>query len=204
MTQMFAIAPRPEGLLAYGVVATALAYGYGLRVLLVAGMLLLAAWFAAMTVHLSGAWWGAVLQRPESVGAAGALLIGCGLLRHASRPGFPAWYRGVGLALLLAALILTGQVGELSWLRVDARPIEVTYVVLSLLVSLAAIVVGVRAGWTETVVVGGAGFAIASLIRLTDWWWDWMPHWLFFLLIGLIAVALLLAFRYARSRGWPR
>jgi hypothetical protein len=204
MSQIFAIAPRPEGLLAYGVVAVSLAYGYGLRVLLVAGTLLLAGWFAAMTVHLSGAWWGAVVQRPESVAAAGVLLFGCAFLPHASRPDFPAWYRGVALTLVSFALILLGQAGELSWLRVDDRPLEASYVILSFLVSTTALVAGVRMGWTEVVVVGGLAFAVASLIQLTEWWWDWMPHWLFFLVIGLIAIGVLVAFRAARSRGWPR
>ena len=204
MAQMFAVAPRPEGLLAYGVVAIGLAYGYGLRVLLVTGAMLLAGWFTAMTVHLSGAWWGAALERPEGVGVAGAILFASGLVPDASRPAFAAWYRGMGLTLILGALILLGQQGELSWLRVDAAPIEVAYILLSLMVGVAAIVAGTRMGWAEVASVGAVGFATALVVRLTDWWWGWMPHWVFFLAVGCVAIAVLLAFRWVRSHGGAR
>jgi predicted RND superfamily exporter protein len=33
-----------------------------------------------------------------------------------------------------------------------------------------------------------------------DWWWDWMPKYLFFLVIGLISVALLVVFKRLRAR----
>jgi len=37
-------------------------------------------------------------------------------------------------------------------------------------------------------------------VRLHAWWWHWMPKYLFFLLLGLIAIGLLLVFRRIRTR----
>jgi len=39
------------------------------------------------------------------------------------------------------------------------------------------------------------------IARFFDWWWDWMPRWLFFLVIGALAVSMLLALRRLRSTG---
>jgi hypothetical protein len=36
--------------------------------------------------------------------------------------------------------------------------------------------------------------------RLQAWWWKWMPKYLFFLVLGLIAFGLLLVFRRIRGR----
>jgi hypothetical protein len=33
-----------------------------------------------------------------------------------------------------------------------------------------------------------------------DWWWDWMPKYLFFLLIALLALGWLWGLRVARRR----
>ncbi|MGH7164243.1 MAG: DUF2157 domain-containing protein, partial [Nitrospiraceae bacterium] len=35
--------------------------------------------------------------------------------------------------------------------------------------------------------------------KFFDWWWDWMAKYLFFLLLGLIAVLLLLVFQRLRA-----
>jgi hypothetical protein len=65
----------------------------------------------------------------------------------------------------------------------------------------AAIWFGTRRNWKETVNLGAAAFLIFLYIRLAEWWWDWMPKYLFFLLVGLISVGLLLAFRFVRGRA---
>jgi hypothetical protein len=42
-------------------------------------------------------------------------------------------------------------------------------------------------------------FVILLYSKLFDWWWDLMPKYLFFLILGLIAVGLLLVLHKARS-----
>ena len=46
-----------------------------------------------------------------------------------------------------------------------------------------------------------AGILLVFLfVRLHSWWWSWMPKYLFFLVLGIIAFGLLLVFRRIRSR----
>ena len=41
--------------------------------------------------------------------------------------------------------------------------------------------------------------------KLFDWWWDWLPKYIFFLLLGLVAIGLLFALKRLRSytKGQP-
>jgi protein-S-isoprenylcysteine O-methyltransferase Ste14 len=55
-------------------------------------------------------------------------------------------------------------------------------------------------GWHEVALVGVLFFLIALCMKFVDWWWDWMPKYLFFLIVGLTALALLWAFRRLRAR----
>ena len=43
-------------------------------------------------------------------------------------------------------------------------------------------------------------FVIFLYTKFFDWWWQTMPKYLFFLLIGLSAVLLLFVFKRLRSR----
>jgi hypothetical protein len=51
---------------------------------------------------------------------------------------------------------------------------------------------------------GAIGFVIFVFTRLHAWCWEWMPKYVFFLTLGLIAVVLLLAFRWLRRRSAGR
>jgi hypothetical protein len=35
--------------------------------------------------------------------------------------------------------------------------------------------------------------------KFFDWWWEWMPKYLFFLVIGLVAILLLLILKRLRT-----
>ena len=48
--------------------------------------------------------------------------------------------------------------------------------------------------------LGVAAFIVFLFVRLYAWWWQWMPKYLFFLVLGLIAFGLLLVFRRVRTR----
>ena len=69
-----------------------------------------------------------------------------------------------------------------------------------LLLSAGVVVRGVRLSRKGLVNLGVAAFIVFLFVRLYAWWWQWMPKYLFFLLIGLIAIGLLLVFRRIRAR----
>ena len=65
---------------------------------------------------------------------------------------------------------------------------------------MAVIGAGLRSGQRETVLIGSLFAAIFVLARFVDWWWDWMPKYLFFLILTAIALTWLWALRIVRRR----
>ncbi|HYN04264.1 MAG TPA: hypothetical protein VE359_17580 [Vicinamibacteria bacterium] len=72
------------------------------------------------------------------------------------------------------------------------------YELASFALAVLAIAVGSRRGWRE---VETAFLVLCLPARFFDWWWDWTPRWLFFLVIGALAVAMLLSLCWIRSTG---
>ena len=61
-----------------------------------------------------------------------------------------------------------------------------------------------RAGhkhFNDAVNTGSVFFVIFLYTKFFDWWWDVMPKYLFFLVLGLTAVLLLFIMRRLRARG---
>ena len=54
--------------------------------------------------------------------------------------------------------------------------------------------------WAGVVNLGSTFFVLYLYTKLFDWFWDWMPKYLFFLLLGLVAVLLLVVMRRFRAR----
>jgi uncharacterized membrane protein len=192
---VFNLTPTPHALLAWCVFGVALAYRFGLRLLLAAGLVCGMGWVAALATSFAGLWT-EFFQRPETIIAAGLLAAAAPRREH-----FAATHRLTGLlAVFLAILLLSFDGG--TFLTVGRREAERLYQLAGLVGAAAAIWLGVRRQWNETVNLGAGAFVVFLYIRLFDWWWDWMPKYLFFLVVGLVSIGLLLAFR--RLRGHER
>jgi len=70
------------------------------------------------------------------------------------------------------------------------------------LMAAGAIAVGIRRRWAGVTNLGATFFVLYLYTKFFDWWWDWLPKYLFFLLLGLIAIGLLLVLQ--RLRGGHR
>jgi uncharacterized membrane protein len=77
---------------------------------------------------------------------------------------------------------------------------ERMYEFVGLLSSGLAIWLGIRKHWSGLVNVSALAFVVFLFIRLYRWWWDWMPRYLFFGLIGALGIALVLIFKRMRNR----
>lgn len=200
--QIFALTPTPEAVLAYGVLALALAYAYGQRLLLAVGAVCLSLYLAASIVRLAGGWWlpPGLLWRWDSFVGAGAALVLWSFVPHRLRDEFPGVLRGTGLILASVAILIASREGTFSWLPFHERVVQTVYQVLSLVVPAVAIGVGIRRGSTDTLAIGGVFFSVALFIKYVDWWWDWMPRFLFFLVVGATALVLLWLFGRVRAR----
>jgi uncharacterized membrane protein len=89
--------------------------------------------------------------------------------------------------------------GAVSYLDIAQKSIESIYQVAGFLFSAAAIWVGIRKNWPEVVNTGNVFFTIFLYTKFYDWWWEWLPKYLFFLLIGLTAILMLLLFKRLRN-----
>jgi uncharacterized membrane protein len=198
---IFNLAPTPNALAVWGLFGIALAYHFGLRLLLAAGLFMLVGWLTAASNSWRGWWWIEFERRPEEVMLAGLLLGAAALvLRHARRPDFPPVFRLVGmLAFFLPMLFLSAE-GQVSYLPWEARTVEHFYQVAGVIAAAGAVWIGIRNNWAGVVNTGTAFFTIFLFFRLVDLWWKWMPKYLFFLLIGLVAIGLVAVFKRVRGR----
>ncbi len=199
--QIFNIAPSQHAFLAWTAFALLLAYGYGLKLLLVAGLTSLMAWLSATVGTWSGCYWLSFGERPENFIAAGLLVFALGLSGKRTHAGFAAIYRVYGLLVVFIAILILANWGRISYLPFASNSIENFYQLLGFATTGLAVWLGIRRHWPGVVNLGSTFFVLYLYTKLFDWWWDWMPKYLFFLLLGLVAILLLLVLRRLRGMG---
>jgi uncharacterized membrane protein len=198
---IFNMAPTPNALAAWGVFGLALAYRLGTRLLLAASLTSLLGWLTTSANSWRGWWWWDFDRRPEEIVAFGIVIAVIPLaIRHARRPDFPPVFRLVGLLAFFLPMLALSSSGERSYLPWAPTAVEHFYQTLGIVLAAGVVWAGIRQEWTDAVNAGTAFFTIFLFLRLVDWWWDWMPKYLFFLLIGLAAVALVALFKRLRGR----
>lgn len=198
--QIFAITPTAALFPALALFALVLAYGYALLLPLVAGLVCLSIWLATLTARWGGGWWLDVTHSFENFLFSGAVVFALSFLRQPRFPEFPAIFRLVGLGQAFLALLVLSYAGETSRLPLDGDAAEGLYQVVSLLAAAAMIALAIARRWPETVYLSSGALIVYLVAKYFDWWWDVMPRWLFFLLLGLFALALLWLFRRLRAR----
>jgi uncharacterized membrane protein len=196
--QIFNVAPSPNALLVWGAFALILAHAYRVRWLVAAGVAGVCGWFAgSMLVWFLAANSIYGQERLESSLLPASLAVAFGARRNQDE--FSPAYRLSGLIVgFIALLVLSFGAG--SYLPGDQKTIARLYQFAGLAAAAATIWLGIRKQWSGTLNTGAAFFAIFLLARLVDWFWDWMPTYIFFLVIGAIAMGLLALFRKLRTR----
>jgi hypothetical protein len=198
LAQLFNLPDSRTALLAVGALAMLLAYGYGLTLPLVVGIGGIGGWLwtlGAIPLHL---WWRDGFGVIEPL-----LLVGLvTLTAPAWLPGpakFAGWYRGLGATALVVGLLAVENYGRLSaFTTVNPHAIEIAYKLIGAVVLTALVVWGIRRDDRLVVQIGSAGAVLYLFMRLVDWFWDLVPRWLFFLLVGAFALAVLLTLRRLR------
>lgn len=198
---IYSLAPSATVLLGYGAFGVGLAYAYRHRLILAAGAVCLAAWVAAALVASTGGWGLDFSMRPEGVLlGAGGLALWSAVPHGVRYEGFPAVLRTLTMLLVAVAVLLMSRAGHLSYLPADPDAVEVAYQILSFIVALTAMAIGIKRRWPEVTATATALLAIASLLKFVDWWWDWMPRYLFFLIAGAMALAVSWLLQRVRRR----
>jgi len=196
---VFNIAPSPRAFLPWAAFGFILAYTYGLRILLAAGILSLAGWLSATMGTWSGCYWLSFGERPENFFPAALVLILIPLLPHRAYRDFLPIYRIFGLLGVFLPILVLANWGEISYLRVPNARVESLYQIAGFAVSGVAIWLGIRQRHREVTNLACTFFVIYLYTKFFDWWWDWMPKYLFFFILGSIAVGLLLLLKKLRT-----
>jgi len=186
--------------LVWGLFGLTLAYSYGHRLLLWFGLLGLAGFANASMIGWTGVLWSACFLRPENYLAAGLVIFALSvLLPHRDHPQFPTIYRLFGLLYFLIPVFVLANWGGSSYLALNPETIEIGYQILGFGVCAAAIWIGIAHGWRETVNIGTTFFVVFLYGKYIDWWWQWMPKYVFFFVVGLTALGVLILLRRYRS-----
>ncbi|MBA2291301.1 MAG: DUF2157 domain-containing protein [Gemmatimonadales bacterium] len=197
---LFNLPESRHAFLAVGLFAMALAYGYRLALVLVLGILGVGLWFWSLASIPSGAWWSTAFEQLEPLALTGLVAIVLSRRLAGSAP-FADEYRVMGSLALAGALLILGQTANASYFHgADGRIVEGAYQVVGAMTFAAMIAVGLRRDWPEMVRVGTGAAFIFLVMRLVDWFWDWIPKWLFFLVIGAVAMGVVLLLRRLRLR----
>jgi len=198
---VFNVTSTERALLPWGAFAAVLAYRYGLRLLLAAGLLLLIGYAAATATATMGYEWFRFYDRPEHLLLLGVIVFALPFMRrHLRNPDFPPVYRLVGALTFFIAILSLAEWGATSYLPWTSENIERFYEVFGLCLASGAIWLGIVRNWNGIVNTGSAFFLIFLFTRLYHWWWDWMPRYLFFAVIGTLGILLVLAFKHLRGQ----
>lgn len=180
---------NPHLVLAWGGFALLVAYRFGIRLLLVAGLAACSWWVAASLFSLGGYWFLDFLARPEVILVPGVIaLLLPSVVRHPHHRGFSEMYRVYGLVVLGIVAAAIGVDGVRSILPFGIRGAEVGYTLAGFALGVGAIVIGVQRGWRQTTQAGTLVALLLMVVKAVDWWWDLVPGWVFFLILGLLAL----------------
>jgi len=186
--------------LAWGLFALLLAYAFSLRLLLGFGLFALALFLAGILQHWIGAPWFGLLERWEVFLPGGALaLLLPAFVPHRARPGFVPVYRVMGLALLFAPMIFVANGVQFSHLPLGDRAVRVLYQALGFAGGAAAIGLGIARREKDLAYGGSTAFIALLYSQFASWWWDWMPKYLFFLIVGATAIVVVLILKRMRA-----
>lgn len=200
--QIFNITPSDKALIPWAALAFLLAYTCDLRLLLAAGILCVIAYVSARTGTWGGLYWLDFGRRPENFFPAAVLMfLFPQFVNHARFAGFGAIYRTFGLITLFIPALVLANWGQGSYLMVDAGVVEGMYQLIGFVVSALVIWLGARRHWPEVVNTGLIFFVIFLYTKFFDWWWEIMPKYLFFLVLGLTAILFILVLRRLRTKN---
>jgi len=198
--QIFNIVPSENAFLVWALFAFLLAYATDARLLLAAGIISLACFLSARTGTWSGCYWIYFGTRPENFFPVALFLFVIPLfVSHRFYSGFGLIYRVFAMLLFFLPVLVLANWASVSYINIDGNIVEYFYQAVGFVVSALAIWLGLQKNWPDVVNTGTVFFVIFLYTKFFDWWWDWMPKYIFFFVVALTAILALLIFKRLRS-----
>jgi hypothetical protein len=197
LAELYNLRGSPHVLAAWAILALAVAVPWRFGVPFAFGLLAAVLYPAALGFTLAGVPWVYVVQRPEPAALVAAVAV-------TAVPRLPrelvAWARATLLIVVLGSILVLSATGAISLLPIAEGVRRGVYQVAAVLTAIATLAYGLRRGLTDVVVAGSVFAGLFLLLRFVDWWWDWMPRFLFFLILAALSMAWLWGLRLARRR----
>lgn len=198
---IFNLYPSDTGFAITSAFAFLFAYTFRLKLLLTFGILLIAAYISCRVGVWSGCYWLYFGERPENfLPAACILFLFPSFVNHSAYPGFAQLYRMWALILAFLSILVLSYWGSASYLPWSSDFIEGFYQIVGFVGTALFIVLGIRKHWIEVVRTALVLFLIFFYTKLFEWWWKWMPKYIFFLILALTAVFFILVLGRLRKK----
>jgi hypothetical protein len=199
--QIFNLRSSPHPLLLWGIFAMAVAVPWRFTLPFGLGVMAVDCYAAAIMFWLAGVDWSEFTRRPEPLMLSSLVLLPltARVPRELLVPG-----RAVLLVLTLGPLLLLSESAGFSLLALNPSTAKVLYEAITTLAVIGVVAVGVQRSQDEVILIGALFGGLFLLTRFVDWWWDWMPRYLFFLVLAGVAFAWIWVLRVLRRHAAAR
>ena len=201
IAQTFNISPAPNAFLIWSLFAFLLAYALNARLLLGVGIIFFSFFLSAKVGVWGGAYWIHFSDYPENFFPVALVLFLLSFINHSKHTSFDVIYRYFSMILFFLPVLVLSNYGLISHINMDKDLIEGFYQLVGFGFSAFAIYIGIKKGLPEVTNMGNAFFVIFLYTKLYNWWWDWMPKYIFFLLIGLSSIFVLMVLKRLRDES---
>lgn len=197
--EIFNFTSTHNAFLAWGVFALALAYHYGLRIQLIVGLAAIFSWFSGQVVHMRGYHWFAFGEHPEHFLLTGiAIFLAPFVIRHERHTDFPFVYRFAGMLFCFLSCLALAADGTVSYLPWSNRVVEPLYELTGMLLTAGGVWLGIRQSWVSVVYTSAGFFTLFLYLRLFRWWWDLLPSYVMFAVVGVLALGIMYVLKRLR------
>lgn len=197
---IFNITPSPNAFAVFAFYGFVLAYMLHVRLLLAAALMCSFMFIGAQLGSWMGSYWVYAGEYPEHFLLTSVLFFLVPLKLSQQRyDGFASLYQILSSIVFFIAVLILANWGRVSYLPWSAEWIEGIYQLVGFIASALLVLYGIRTHAAKLMLTGNVFFALFLYTKFFDWWWDWLPKYLFFLLIGLTAILALSMFNRFRN-----
>ena len=197
--QIFNITPSPNAFAVWAAFSFLLAYACNARLLVFFGVVSIGSFIAMKIGTWNDIYWINFGERPENFFIPSLLIfILPQLIPHRHFSGFAAIYRVTALLMAFLPILILSNWGRISYFSGSSAVIEETYQLIGFAISALVIWLGIQRQWNEVIKTGNVFFILFLYTKFFDWWWGWMPKYIFFFVLGLSALLALMMFKRTR------